>query len=55
MSIVGGEFKMERWITATVDETYSGDEGEGIDSLIEGETIILYEDEKGNRTWEKIK
>jgi len=46
---------MKRWITATVDETYSGDEGEGIEELIEGDGVILYKDEKGNRTWEKIK
>jgi len=45
---------MKRWIAATVDEEYSGDEGEGIDELIEGDGVILYIDEKGNKTWEKM-
>lgn len=45
---------MKKWITATVDEEYSGDEGEGIEYLIEGDTVILEVDEKGNRTWRNI-
>lgn len=45
---------MKRWITVTVDEEYSGEEDEGIDNLDRGDTVILYEDEKGNRTWEKM-
>lgn len=45
---------MKNWITATVDETYSGDEGEGIEEVTEGDTVMLYVDEKGNRTWKKI-
>jgi len=42
----------ERWISATVNEKYSEDKKEGISKVDEGTTVILYEDEKGNRTWD---
>lgn len=45
---------MRRWITATVDEEYTNEESVGIDGLDEGDTVLLYIDEKGNRTWEKM-
>ena len=45
---------MKRWITATVDEGYTGEEEEGIEGLDEGDTVILEEDEKGNKTWSKM-
>jgi len=44
----------KRWISATVNETYSDDLLEGIENLEEGDHVILEEDEKGNRTWSKI-
>jgi len=43
----------ERWISATVNETYSDDLLEGIENLEEGDLVVLEEDEKGNRTWRK--
>jgi len=39
-----------RWVSATVNEIYSDDTSEGITKIDEGTTVILYEDEKGNRT-----
>jgi len=42
----------EKWISATVNETYSDDSNEGITKVDEGTIVILYEDENGKRTWD---
>lgn len=45
--------KERRWISATVNETYSDDSLEGIENLEEGDYVVLEIDEKGNQTWYK--
>ena len=45
--------KKKRWVSATVNETYSEDPKEGIQTLKEGDFVVLEKDEKGNQTWYK--